>query len=129
MSTEEQKMEVEAVRTEEKVPTEESVEVPIEQSMDVEYTPKEKRHIAKLLKLISNSRLRGTMLQTVYRKANKLTAVDRPTKKRNAYLNFYSEQFKKRKALDSSQQLTAIANVLGKEWREMDEAAKAAYAI
>jgi hypothetical protein len=123
MSTEEPKMELEVVRTEENVPTE------AEQSIDVEYTPKEKRHIAKLLKLISTGRLRGTMLQTVYRKANKLTAVDRPTKKRNAYLNFYSEQFKKRKALDSSQQLTAIANVLGKEWREMGEEAKAAYAV
>ena len=127
MSTEELKMELEVVRTEEKVPT--KVPTEAEQSMDVEYTPKEKRHIAKLLKLISTSRLRGTMLQTVYRKANKLTAVDRPTKKRNAYLNFYSEQFKKRKALDSSQQLTAIANVLGKEWREMGEEAKAAYAV
>lgn len=123
MSTDEPKMELEVVRTEEKVPTE------AEQSMDVEYTPKEKRHIAKLLKLISTSRLRGTMLQTVYRKANKLTAVDRPTKKRNAYLNFYSEQFKRRKALDSNQQLTAIANVLGKEWREMSEESKAAYAV
>lgn len=129
MTTKEQKMEVEVLRTEEKVPTDDSVEVPIEQSMDVEYTPKEKRHIAKLLKLISTSRLRGTMLQTVYRKANKLTAVDRPTRKRNAYLNFYSEQFKRRKALDSNQQLTAIANVLGKEWREMTEEAKAAYAV
>jgi len=100
-----------------------------EQHMDVEYDPKEKRHIAKLLKMVSTGRLRGDSLKTVYRKANKLTAVDRPTKKRNAYLNFYSEQFKKRKALDSNQQLTAIANILGKEWREMDDAAKAAYAV
>jgi hypothetical protein len=100
-----------------------------EQHMDVEYAPKEKRHIAKLLKMISMGRLRGDSLKTVYRKANKLTAVDRPTKKRNAYLNFYSEQFKRRKALDSNQQLTAIANVLGKEWREMSEEAKAAYAL
>jgi len=100
-----------------------------EQHMDVEYAPKEKRHIAKLLKMISLGRLRGDSLKTVYRKANKLTAVDRPTKKRNAYLNFYSEQFKRRKALDSNQQLTAIANVLGKEWREMSEEAKAAYAL
>ena len=100
-----------------------------EQHMDVEYAPKEKRHIAKLLKMISSGRLRGDSLKTVYRKANKLTAVDRPTKKRNAYLNFYSEQFKRRKALDSNQQLTAIANVLGKEWREMSEEAKAAYAL
>lgn len=100
-----------------------------EQHMDVEYEPKEKRHIAKLLKMVSSGRLRGDNLKTVYRKANKLTAVDRPSKKRNAYLNFYSEQFKKRKALDSSQQLTAIANVLGKEWREMSEEAKAAYVL
>jgi hypothetical protein len=101
----------------------------VEQHMDVEYESKEKRHIAKLLKMVSSGRLRGDNLKTVYRKANKLTAVDRPTKKRNAYLNFYSEQFKKRKALDSSQQLTAIAFVLGKEWREMSEEAKAAYAV
>lgn len=100
-----------------------------EQHMNVEYDPKEKRHVSKLLKMISTGRLRGDGLKTVYRKANKLTAVDRPTKKRNAYLNFYSEQFKKRKALDSNQQLTAIAFVLGKEWREMSEEAKATYAV